>query len=219
MTRECYKEEGKKSPRTLARNKGINMLFQWRRFATALGLSVLLGGTATSVQALSIDFEPESSVVNIADGQVTVELFADFTADATVGGGIDLFFSGPIALASFTPSDYFNTLDPVFSGFGEDSAAGFPAAGDFLVAIGSFAGLTGGKLGDLTFELIGAGTATISTANNIPAGGFFSAGSFTEQSVAFNGATIEVVPVPAAAWLLGSALVALGGMRRRLQAG
>jgi hypothetical protein len=183
--------------------------------------SALLLLSFSSAHALSVDLLPSNSTVILDDGQVTLELFADFTDDPTVGGSIDLTFGGPISFAGFAPTAYYDSLDPSFTGFGTSDVTGlFAADGDFLIVFGDFAGTTGGKLGDLTFNLLGEGQGTIALANNSQAGPFASATTFQEQAVALNGASFEiaVIPVPASVWLFGSALSLLAGVRRRLAA-
>lgn len=183
--------------------------------------SALLLLSFSSAHALSVDLLPSNSTVDLADGQVTLELFADFADDPTVGGSIDLTFGGPISFVGFEPTPYYDSLDPSFTGFGTSNVTGlFAADGDFLIVLGDFSGVSGGKLGDLTFNLLDAGMGTIALATNSQAGPFASAISFEEQVVALNGASFEiaVIPVPASVWLFGSALGLLAGVRRRLAA-
>lgn len=166
---------------------------------------------APHTEAASVFLSPDNSVANIADGSVTVELFMDFSDDATLGGGIDLTVSSGIAIESFSPSDYFNNVpDPFFTGFGTDDADG-----DFEVHFGDFAGLSGlNKLGDLQVTLLETGAASITMAINSTYGEFFNLDGAL-QDVALLGADIQVVPVPAAFWLMGSGLAALATFRRK----
>lgn len=186
------------------------------RILTQLAASAALLGLSAGAQAASIYLLPSNATVSINETTATLELFMDFTGDPTLGGGIDLDLSGPISLLSFTPSDYFNALntdalgDTDFTGFGTASADA-----DFEIHFGSFAGLSGvNKLGDITVSLDGAGLGTIALAINSLYGDFFSTQGGL-QDVTLAGATLQVVPVPAAAWFFVSALGVLGGVRLR----
>jgi hypothetical protein len=170
------------------------------RAGVASILIVSLLAVFSNAQALSIDIVPGST-------STSLDVLIDFTADPTVGGGIDLAFSGPIAFTGFTPSAFFNGLDTTFSGFGTADADA-----DFEIHFGDFAGVAGpGVLGTLNFSQLDLG-ATVALAINTTFGDFFSAATFDPQVVALNGFT--VVPVPAAVWLFGSALGLLAGVRR-----
>ncbi|MBL8225039.1 MAG: VPLPA-CTERM sorting domain-containing protein [Chromatiales bacterium] len=186
--------------------------------AALLGLSA--GAQANGVQVQpSIYLLPSNASVSLNEGTATLELFMDFTGRPLIGGGIDLAFGGPISLISFTPSAYFNSLDtnPLlptdFTGFGTENTAA-----DFEIFWGNFAG-TGGdgpkKLGDLTFSLNGLGVATVDVIISEFWGGAFFDLDSEPMDVAVSGASLQVVPVPAAAWLFVSAIGALGGMRLR----
>ena len=173
-----------------------------------------------TVQAASVFITPALQSVPSTDGTATLELFMDFTGDPTIGGGIDLVFSGPISLASFTPSAYFDARDPFFTGFSLDPVAEPGGLADTLGGIeihfGDFGGIDGSnKLGDLTINLLGSGLADIAMNINTTFGDFFDTGS-NPQVVSLNGAniTISAVPVPAAIWFLASALGLLGGFGR-----
>jgi hypothetical protein len=180
--------------------------------AAAALLGLAAGAQANGVQVQpSIYLLPSNASVSLNEGTATLELFMDFTGQPTIGGGIDLAFGGPISLVSFTPTAYFNSLDPVFTGFGTDNTAA-----DFEIYFGTFSGTSGlNKLGDLTLALNGAGLGTIDLIiSEFWGGAFFSTGG-GPLDVTLSGASLQVVPVPAAAWLFVSAIGALGGMRLR----
>ncbi len=162
-------------------------------------------------QAASIYLSPASSSVPLSAGTVTLELFADFTNEPTVGGGIDLAFAGPTSLSGFTPSSWFTTVpDPAFTGYGSANADA-----DFEIHFGNFAGLSGlNKLGDLTLNLSGLGQIQVAMAINSLYGDFFPTTGIDPLDVTLGGADVNVVPLPASVWLLGTAVAALAGRRR-----
>jgi len=154
-----------------------------------------------AVNASSVYLDPASSDVQLSDGTATLSLYMDFSDTLTVGGGIDLSLSGPISFNSFTPTAYFSGLDSFFTGYSTANADG-----DLEVHFGDFAGLGGvNKLGDLTVNLNGLGTGNIGMNINSLYGDFYDTSS-NLMSVSLQGAQINVVPLPAAAWLLMSAL-------------
>jgi hypothetical protein len=186
------------------------------RIATRLAAATaLLGLSITTAHAITVPpaiyVLPSSAEISLSEGTATLELFMDFRDNPTVGGGIDLSTEGAVSLVEFLPSDWFNTIpDPFFTGFGTDNADG-----DLEIHFGSFAGLSGiNKLGDLVLSLNSIGPGNLNIAINSFYGNFFSI-SGPEQDVALAGASLQVVPVPAAAWLFLSAIGGLAGLRLR----
>ncbi len=172
-----------------------------------------LSGLLASANSASINLLPAVSNPVISDSTATLELFMDFTDEATLGGGIDLLVSGAASFIEFVPSTYFNGLDDAFTGFGTDLADG-----DFEIHFGDFVGLDGrNKLGDVLLSLDSLGMATVGISINSSFEGFFSAVTLDPQAVALNGAELDIqpIPVPAAVWLFGSALGLLAGVRRQ----
>lgn len=172
---------------------------------------------ASSANALSISATPATQDV-LSGNQATVTLSMSFEAQ-TIGGGIILDFSGPISFVSFTPSAYFNSLntDPAtdadFTGFGTGNK---PATAEFEIHFGSFTG-TGGDnvLGTLTFNTAGTGQGLVdlSASPGNFYGGFLDLNA-SPQTVTFNDAQINVVPLPATAWLF---LAGLGAAATRVR--
>jgi len=152
--------------------------------------------------AASLYLQPATSTVPLSAGTATLELYMDFPDTATLGGGIDLDVTGPLSFASFTPSSYFAGLDAFFSSHGTANADA-----DYEIHFGDFAGLSGAhKLGDISVNLLATGPGAINLAINQFYGDFYDVNSEV-MSVALNGAEINVVPLPAAAWLLLTGLV------------
>jgi hypothetical protein len=193
--------------------------------AALFGLSA--GAHANGIVASPIIYVlPANAEINILEGTATLELFMDFTGVQTIGGGIDIATDSPggqLSLLEFIPSSYFLTAtDPFFTGFGTTVPA--IGIGDPPVALppntieihfGNFGGLTGlNKLGDIVIGLNSPGPGNLNISINDFYGGFFSTGG-EALDVALSGASLQVVPVPAAAWLFVSAIGALGGMRLR----
>lgn len=194
-----------------------------RNFAVGLGLALTALCLAAPASAGSVGLSP--STASAAPGDtISFDIVANFDDDPTLGGGIDVFFD-PTALAfsSYTFADIgdadFARPPDVFAGhlygitFGEfDNCPGPNCAtggGDFLVGTLSFDVLATAGIGVTSLML---------DASANPVGGFVSGVNFDAQTVAFGGADITVVPLPAPLLLLGSALAALTGLRRRAAA-
>jgi len=186
---------------------------------TQAAVAVLAGIAATSANALSISALPATQDVLATDGTATIDIVMNFE-EQSIGGGIIIDLSGPIAFVSFAPSAYFNTLnttndDTDFTGFG---TANKPADTDFEIHLGNFGGLGGNQvLGTLTVSLTDSGTGVIDLAisPDIFYGGFFSLLA-EEQNVTLNDASINsVVPLPTTAWLFATGMGLVGFWRRR----
>lgn len=179
-----------------------------RALPCIVGIAAVLGMPAA--EAASVSLLPASSTVPLSDGTGTLELFMDFTDDPTIGGGIDLALSGPISFNSFTPSAYFSTVPEAgFTGYGAAAADA-----DFEIHFGNFAGLSGlNKLGDVRVNLLGTGAGQVAININSAFGDFYSTGSI-KQIVSLNGAQVNVVPLPATAWLFATGFGLVGGWRR-----
>ena len=175
---------------------------------------------AHAVVLPSVYLSPASSSVDISAGTTTLELYMDFSGVTTQGGGVILDISGPLSFNSFTPSTYFNSLntspgdDTDFTGFGTSKK---PASAEWEIHFGAFAGITGmNKLGDLTLNLtgVGLGGLTLSESPGTNYGGFVDL-SANPQAVDLLGAQVNVVPLPATAWLFATGFGLVGFWRRR----
>lgn len=161
----------------------------------------------------SISLSPSSQNVALGD-PVSFQLTMDFIDDATLGGGLDLFYDDTVLqFVSFA-------FD---SGLGDDPDLRrqpdvLPGELDAL-AFGNFAGLIGPSLvGTFTFNTLAAGSVNLTLAqNDSVAGGFYSANTYDAQSVTLNSAIVNVsaVPLPGALWLLVSGAGMLVSMGRK----
>jgi hypothetical protein len=189
---------------------------------TLLTLAALvIGGMSTAANAVSVYLTPESQNVTLGD-QVAVQLWWDFTGDATLGGGTDFAWdSSGLSLASIVFDDN-PDFDPSFTRCDNEVCWG----DGFIdgLATGNFDGLADPGpilIATITFDTLAAGAflMDISEDDNI-AGPFVSARTFnTYPDLQFGDATINVssgvVPVPAAIWLMIGGLGTLLGYRRK----
>ncbi len=188
-----------------------------------IAAAVLLLLSATAAQAAvgpwSIWLEPMLQEAQVGGDPVQMDLWMDFTGDATIGGGVDVTYNhAMLGFVSWTlnealGSDASFTRDPV-EGMGLLDGIGF----------GNFGGLGGGGqtlVGTLQFVTLGTtGLALVDLAEDAggAAGEFYSASSYNLQSPGFVGAEviINAVPLPAAVWMLLGGLGILGvGSRRK----
>lgn len=187
---------------------------------TKIFTSSLLGlvlFSASVVNAATVSFSDTSVTANVGD-MITLDVVMDFTDDATLGGGTDIFYDASVL--SFQSFDFGTTtlaLDP-----------GFSRSPDVLtnelegLAFGNFNGLSGpGVVGTLTFKAEAVGDIVLSmavTSEALKGGEFISATTYGPQLVTFGTADVSIVPVPAAVWLFGSGLLGLVGLARRKKA-
>ncbi len=188
-----------------------------------LKLSALLFfvSTTISTQANSVSFD-QSVYLGQISGQIIVVVNYDFTTTPMFGGGMDLYYDTAILeFVSYEQTDYFALgLDPqsAASNVGSLNSPGFYER--FTVAISDFFfGVTdAGPVGAFVFNLIG-----ISPVGNTPCGQSLCLSSaILDPMVTLNGdgitdevfgdpnnlqASVAVVPVPGAIWLLMSSLI------------
>jgi hypothetical protein len=167
-------------------------------------IGALLAVFATASQAATISLNPLSQDVALGN-QVSLQLNMDFSSDPTVGGGIDIFFDNTrLSFVSFT-----------FGGsLGDDPS--LRRQPDVLtgklngLSFNSFSGLSGpSPVGTLIFNTIGIGSTLFTMADNeLPAGPFYSALTFDQQTVTYQSASVNItaVPLPSALWLLLSGI-------------
>jgi len=179
----------------------------------------MLGASVT--QAASLSFSSTSLTASLND-TFTIDILMDFTDDATLGGGTDIFFD-PAVLA-FQSFDFGSTtlsLDPAFSRIPDADVIPGKLEG---MAFGNFSSLSGpGVVGTLTFQAIATGNSTLTmavTTEALKGGDFISNNTFAAQTVNFGSSTVNVssVPVPAAVWLFGSGLLGLAGAATKRRA-
>ncbi|MEW6218063.1 MAG: VPLPA-CTERM sorting domain-containing protein [Thermodesulfobacteriota bacterium] len=180
-----------------------------KKMVLAAAAALALSGQAAGVQAATIWLSPTSQTVMVGD-PVTLQMFMDFTDEATFGGGVDLFYNDAVLdYVSYTPGGigmpfYDRAPDELPGelngiGFGHDNGISGP-----------------GLVGTLLFNAVIRGTVDITLAtNDLPLGEFYSAVDFERMTVDYLGAQVNAVPLPAAGWLLGSGLLGLVGLRRR----
>lgn len=189
-----------------------------------LAAALVLGSVSSAANAVSVYLLPEVGTAP-PGGQFAVDMWWDFTGEATLGGGTDVSWDPAVlSFASLVFNSTPGLLDPAFTRCetgGNDPNCVSPG---FLnaMATGSFNGLAGtGPLyiATITFDVVGGGGS--STAINLAedgdiAGPFISLVTFdTYPNIEFRGASVSVVPLPAAAWLMIGGLGALLGFRRK----
>lgn len=177
--------------------------------ATANAASVSLVYTAGSTidEAIADD----GAILANSGDMLTFELVMDFTDIPTLGGGFDINFdTGGLSFVSYDSA-----------GLGEPSFGRDPDVEDgrlFSGAVGAFGGITEGLIATITFmagQTAGDYGVAPSGTDGIAGPWIDFADFITLIEPDYNGATVRVVPVPAAVWFMLSGLGALVGFGRR----
>jgi hypothetical protein len=198
-----------------------------KKLASVLAAAALLG-TSYGAEAHVISLDPIIQKVSLGD-TFEVDINMAFS-EATLGGAFDLFYDpAHVEFVSFSFDDFFynNVSDPAFDHapdncFTDGAPFGGCDVGDpelNAIGFGNFDGISGSYLvGTIVFRAVGAGASDLTMAvNDAPFEGFFSAETGLPMDVLYNSAKVDInaVPVPAAAWLLTTALGLLGTRRKR----
>ena len=189
---------------------------------------IALGAFAfsASLHAATLTLIPQSSTVAVG-GTIEIELYMD-AADVTVGDTPVTITGGVIVKVEDALAEYIN-----FSFEDPEVIEGSPVLSNGVlddmgidkeyVEFGFFAqpGYVAGSIGTFTFTATGdVGDVISFTLDDQSSFGSFynlNGGVLPENQFfpGFQDASIEVVPIPAAAWLFGSGLMGLAALRRK----
>ena len=172
----------------------------------------LVLGMMNVANAASISLSPASVDAMVGD-IVALDVIMDFSDVITIGGGFDITSSSDLTFVSWAANP---VGDPGFSREPDilDGLLSGIAVGDFSV------GITGVQnLGTVSFEVIGGSSVVMGADTGSAAGPFVDFNTFQVIPVDYSGAAqinvLPPVPLPAAAWLFGSALFGLVAVKRK----
>lgn len=192
-----------------------------RLFCATLTCCLLLSAASLPVRAASVSLVPLTPFTNLANGDIVrFDVAIDFSGVGTLGGGFDIIWDplalGFVGLVDNGLGDPAFRRDPdVFAGLLESWAVGdfdgLAASGPEIVGSASFEVLP--TMGFNTFIQIaatsGVGGPWVSAEDNV------TLLNPVHNSILLERADPAVIPLPAAAWLFGSALLGLVGWQRR----
>ncbi|ARN75733.1 VPLPA-CTERM sorting domain-containing protein [Oceanicoccus sagamiensis] len=134
---------------------------------------------------------------------------SDFSSNVD-GGGVNILFDASV-LNVLSVSidggywDFFNDTGTINNGVGTVNGIMVNA---FSSVIGDF------TVASVEFQAIGTGVTDL-TLNEFSLNPWASSGSLIDHNYINGSVTVSSVPVPAAAWLFGSALIGLAGIKRK----
>ncbi len=176
-------------------------------------LAFLLAAPSSPAFSLSIDLVPTTAVSGVAPGDVVAfDIILDFTDDPTLGGGFDLTFDeNQLQLAGYTETILLG--DPTF-GLLPTYVEGSGLLESWAIA--DFVGIAFGRIGSVEF-VVRPGATTSVVALGPTSGIPWQSATFPAccQDPDYGSVTVSAVPLPAAAWLLSSAVVAMAALRPR----
>jgi hypothetical protein len=160
-------------------------------------LAILKHAMGGSAEAMAPAVAPNISLLPAAQGagknsSLTLDLWMDFSQEATLGGGVDTFFDPDrLRFLSFTFDPALGD-DPAFRREPDMEAPGVLSS----LAFGSFTGLSGpARVGTFTFATRGlAGSSALTMAADVDGvgGPFVSAVTLQVMTVVFNPASVKI---------------------------
>lgn len=182
-----------------------------------MGMASFVMGTllgAPAALGLSVNLIATTPVTDVRVGDiVSFDITLDFTGDPTLGGGFDVLFDeSQLSLAAIE--------DDFMLGEIEFHRRPDYVPGSGLLeswAVGAFVGITTGRVGSVSFEVLAGATSTIVALGlTSGAGGpwFSSIDFICCQDPDYGQVTVSAVPLPPALFLLPAALGCLGVLRR-----
>ena len=166
--------------------------------------------------ASTVTYTTPNSTVTLGDTFTLSIVGQDFTT-GTVGGNVDISWDTSILTLDSTASP-----DVIKTWPGSDFSPNFQGTNTIRIAVGDSANLFNPvaygpafDIADLLFTASGPGTTAITLTPFNWADVDFSA--FSSQPTGIGGnITVNAVPIPGALWLLGSGLIGMVGLRRKL---
>lgn len=179
----------------------------YRKFVS-IAISMAALSVSLGVQAASVDVVPASNDVFQGDTLVLMVVGSGFDQDADGGSFAATWDSSVLTYVST------NVIAPPWdTAFVTEDSVGSGNLSSVFLGASNNAGIDF-DVAELTFTVIGApGSSTVvQLARDF---GWFAPGAIEYTGETYGSADVNVIPVPAAVWLFGSALGLLGWVRRR----
>lgn len=176
-----------------------------RRCMSVFALLCVTSGVSWSVP-VSVYFQPQDSSAQVG-GNLSIDLLANIP-DPVLGWGLDVTFNTSI-------------INRTGIAVGPQWSPAMAADGDGLAGLAFPLPISGDNvlLATLSFDALAQGSTPLeasATVGDLTEGFALASGGFAE--VVYTPGSAAVVPIPAAAWLFGSGLLALVGIARRKKA-
>jgi hypothetical protein len=180
-------------------------------------MSVLALTGVTSVQAADNVFLTESNpILAGAGGTLSLNIAGNFNTPTDGGGFTFSWDPGVLTYTGLTIAD--TTIGgpwDTFSSFDASSAASGTVDNIFVIADAAPGASGAFDIATVNFNVVGAlGSSTDITIADV-FGGWSATGTSLPITVDYTAGQVNVVPLPAAAWLMLSSLGVLGAVRRR----